>query len=152
MLKTVQLLLLIRPQMLFKVQAVTAQLRTLCIQTAVGALCAGILAVSRESSDGLNNAPGMQLTAAEQKEAERLSVLLVKMALPVMKQLLKDKILPSTFLHGWNCRVLTSLLPHNSPSTVQAVAAEITSSGENPYSSALSETAETTLTSNCCLR
>ena len=138
MLKTVQLLLLIRPQMVLKVQAVTAQLRTLRIQTAVGALCEGILAASSKSADRLNNAPGMQLTAAEQKEAECLSVLLVKMALPVMKQMLKDKILPSSSLHDWNCRVLISLLPRNSPSTLRAVAAEINSSGLHPYSAELS--------------
>ena len=82
----------------------------------------------------------MQLTAAEQKEAERLSVLLVKMALPVMKQLLKDKLLSATFLHEWNCKMLTSLLPRNRPSTLQAAAAEITSSGVNPYSPKLSRT------------
>ena len=150
MLKTVQLLLLIKLQMLLKVQAEAAQLRTLSIQRAVGALCQGILTVSSEASDRLNDAPGMQLTAAEKKEAELLSVLLVKMALPVMKQLLKDKILPSAFLHDWNCRLLISLLPRNSPTTFQAVAAEVTSSGVHCDSPELSLLSWTVLLPNHC--
>ena len=123
MLKTMQLLLLIKVQL--NRQSQTRQ--------AVGALCEGILVQSSQASDRLNHASSMHLTAAEHKEAECLYVLLVKMALPVMKQLLKDKMLSATFLHDWNCRMLTSLLPRNRPSTLQAVAAEITSSGAIPY-------------------
>ena len=119
MLKTLHLLLFIR-------------LRTVLKEKAVGALCEGILTVSSEASDRLNDASSMQLTAAEHKETAHLSVQLVNIALPVMKQLLKDKMLPSTFLHDWNCRLLTSLLPGNSPGAVRAVAAQITSLGEQP--------------------
>ena len=123
MLKTIQLLLLVKIQL-------NKQSQT---RLAVVALCQGILMQSSEASDRLNDASSMQLTAAEHKEAERLSVLLVKMALPVMKQLLKEKWLSATCLHEWNCQLLTSLLPRNRPSTLQAVVAEITSSGVVPY-------------------
>ena len=140
MLKTVQLLLLIK----------TPVVRESPLRYAVGALCKGILTASSEASDSLNAASSMRLTAAEQKEAECLCVLLVKMALPVMKQLLKDKLLSATFLHGWNCQMLTSLLPRNSPSTLQAVAAEITSSGVQPYSLELSGTVLLPLTAAPC--
>ena len=137
MLKTLHLLLFIR-------------LRTVLKEKAVGALCKGILAVITEASDRLNDASSMQLTAAEHKEVERLSVPLVTVALPVMRQMLKDKILPSTFLHDWDCRLLTSLLSGNSPTTVQAVAAEITSSGVHADSPELSLLSSTVLLLNHC--
>ena len=121
LLKTVQLLLFIR----------VGFVKDSPLHNRVEAVCQGVTAATAAASAEIDNALSTHVTAAEQQEAEQLSVLLVKMALPVMKQMLKGKMLSEPFLHDWNCRVLTDLLPRNSASTVQAVAVEIISSGLN---------------------
>jgi len=120
MLKTLQLLLAIK-------------VKDQQLQKAFGTLCKAVLAASGEASARLSSSSSAYLTQGEQQESKLMLLRLVKMALPVMKQLLKSKMLSMTFLHEWNCGVMSNLLAYNRPSTLQAVAAEVISSGICAY-------------------
>ncbi|DBA75482.1 TPA: hypothetical protein ACH3X1_010733 [Trebouxia sp. C0004] len=119
LLKTLQLLLAIK-------------VKDQQLQKAFGALCKAVLATSGEASARLSSSSGAYLTQGEQQESKLMLLRLVKMALPVMKQLLKSKMLSMTFLQEWSCGVMSNLLAYNSPSTLHAVAAEVISSGGIP--------------------
>ncbi|KAL0021777.1 hypothetical protein WJX79_009116 [Trebouxia sp. C0005] len=100
------------------------------LQKAFGTLCKAVFAASGEASARLGiNA---YLSQDEQKESKLMLLRLVKMALPIMKQLLKSKMLSMTFLHEWTCGVMRNLLAYTRPSTLHAVADEVISSGGIP--------------------
>lgn len=63
-------------------------------------------------------------------EEQVLSLLLVPMVLPLMRQLLKDKSVLAAVHLGWACIILRNLMPSSMPSLSQAVASEIVSSGD----------------------
>ncbi len=113
------------------------KIKEMRLHHATASLCRATLSACGEALERLNGTSGYsmqstQLTAAEHRESQTMSVLLVQMALPIMKQLLKRKILGPRYLHGWNCQLLKSLLPRDSLSTVKAVTSEIMSSGASP--------------------
>ncbi|DBA81350.1 TPA: hypothetical protein ACH3X2_006953 [Trebouxia sp. C0005] len=117
LLKTLQLLLAIK-------------VKDQQLQKAFGTLCKAVFAASGEASARLGiNA---YLSQDEQKESKLMLLRLVKMALPIMKQLLKSKMLSMTFLHEWTCGVMRNLLAYTRPSTLHAVADEVISSGGIP--------------------
>lgn len=119
LLKTLQLLLAIK-------------VKDQKLQKAFGTLCKALLAASGEASARLS-IPSAHLTQDEQQESKLMLVRLVKMALPVMKQLLKSKMLSTTFLHEWNCGVMSNLLAYNRSFLLHPVAAEVVSSGTCAY-------------------
>jgi hypothetical protein len=119
LLKTLQLLLAIK-------------VKDQQLQKAFGTLCKALLAASGEASARLS-IPSAYLTQDEQQESKLMLVRLVRMALPVMKQLLKSKMLSTTFLHEWNCGVMSNLLAYNRSSLLHPVAAEVVSSGTSAY-------------------
>ena len=119
LLKTLQLLLAIK-------------VKDQQLQKAFGTLCKAVLAASGEASARLGMSSAY-LSQDEQKESKLMLLRLVRMALPIMKQLLKSKMLSMTFLHEWNCGVMSNLLAYNRPSTLHPVAAEVVSSGICAY-------------------
>ena len=119
LLKTLQLLLAIK-------------VKDQQLQKAFGTLCKAVLAASGEASARLGMS-GAYLTQDEQQESKMMLLRLMKMALPVMKQLLKSKVLSMTFLHEWNCGVMSNLLAYTRPSSLHAVADVVVSSGICAY-------------------
>lgn len=128
LLKTLQLLLAMKVK--------DQQLHKAC-----GTLCKAVLAASGEASARLGMSSAY-LTQDEQAESKLMLLRLVRMALPIMKQLLKTKwsMLSMTFLHEWSCGVMSNLLAYNRPSLLHPVAAEVVSSGICAYISTINGT------------